>query len=77
MASRSASRSASPSKSVSDEEHVVEFKNISGDDLEIPSLEVKVAAGGTFEVTGDAAQALLDNPAFKRVDKPAARSTDE
>lgn len=54
----------------------MEFKNVSGDDLDIPSLGLVVKAGGRFEATGDAAQSLLASPLFERVDKPKSESAD-
>lgn len=50
----------------------MEFKNVSRDDLDLPTLGLRVAAGETVRVTGDAATSLLDNPLFKRTDKRTA-----
>lgn len=52
------------------------FKNVSGEDRDLPTLDVRVPAGGTFEATGDDAKNLQANPAFERVDKPSKTSTD-
>lgn len=54
----------------------MEFKNVTGDTLEIPSLGVRVKPGDTFEVTGDAAKGL--NPSwFERTDKRKTNNTEE
>lgn len=51
----------------------MEFKNVSGDDLDLPALGLHVKAGDTVEVTGDDAKGLSP-AAFERVDKPARKS---
>jgi hypothetical protein len=50
----------------------VQFKNVSGVDLDIPALGITVAKGEEFEATGDVAQGLLDQSAFTRTDKPSS-----
>lgn len=48
------------------------FTNVSGEPRDIPSLGLAgIPADEEFEVTGDDAQNLLTDPAFKRTDKPA------
>lgn len=54
----------------------MEFKNVTGDTLEVPALGVRVKPGETFEATGDDAKGL--NPAwFERADKPTRKSNAE
>ncbi len=53
------------------------FKNVSGDDLDIPALGLQVKAGEKFEATGDDAQSLLKSPLFERVDKPQPRTSND
>lgn len=48
----------------------MEFRNVSGDTQELPTLDLRVAPGEEFSATGDAAKGLAGNPAFDRVDKP-------
>lgn len=52
------------------------FRNSSPHELDLPTLDLRVAAGETVEVTGDAAKSLHDNPFFERVDKPKPRTAD-
>lgn len=49
------------------------FKNATRDDLDLPTLGLHVPAHKTVEVTGDAAQELLRNEHFERVDEPEPR----
>jgi len=53
------------------------FKNVSGDDLDVPSLGLVVKAGERFEATGEDAKSLLRSPLFERVDGPRTTSNDE
>ena len=54
------------------------FKNVSRDDLDLPTLGLRVESHDTVEVTGDDAKALSSNPNFERVDEPKPRkSTDD
>ena len=55
----------------------MEFKNVSGDDLDLPTLDLRVAAGDTVEITGDPAKSLLSNPHFERADKPRTTKSEE
>lgn len=42
--------------------------------VDIPALNLHgIAKGQEFEVTGDAAKALLDQPDFTRTDKPVTK----
>lgn len=52
------------------------FRNVSGDDLDIPALGLSVKAGERFEASGDDAEGLLRSPLFERVDKPKPRTTE-
>lgn len=50
----------------------MQFKNVSGGPLWLPTLDQTVPDGETFEVTGDAAKGLTGNPDVERVtDKPS------
>lgn len=52
------------------------FKNVSGDTQDLPTLDLRVADGEEFDVTGDDAKNLAGNPLFERVDKTSKPSTD-
>lgn len=47
----------------------MQFKNVSGATQDLPTLDLRVPDGETFEATGDDAKNLQANPAFERVDK--------
>ena len=49
----------------------MQFRNISSDTQELPTLDLRVAPGEQFSATGDAAKGLTGNPDFERVDVPA------
>lgn len=49
----------------------MEFKNVSGSPQDLPTLDLRVQPGETFEATGDTAKGLQDNPSFERTDKPS------
>lgn len=54
------------------------FRNITSEDLDLPTLGLRVGAGESVEVTGDAAQSLLAADLyFTRTDKPVPRSDSE
>lgn len=55
----------------------MEFVNKSGAPVELPTLDLRVADGETFTVTGQDAKNLLDSPDFERVDKPASKTDKE
>ena len=46
---------------------MAEFKNTSGEDIELPTLGVAVKAGGTVE---GLVRDFADHPYFTRTDKP-------
>lgn len=50
------------------------FKNVSGDERDIPALGRSVAAGEVFEASGPLAEGLLGQPAFQRTDTPARKA---
>lgn len=45
----------------------MQFKNVSGATQDLPTLDLRVPDGETFEATGDDAKSLQSNPAFARV----------
>ncbi len=51
------------------------FKNVTRDDLDLPTLGLHVPSHKTVEVTGDDAKQLMSNPNFERVDEPQTRKT--
>jgi hypothetical protein len=58
----------------------VEFKNVSGDDLDLPTIGsrgTRVPAGETVNLTGDEAKALSRSPLFERVDSPSKTTEKE
>lgn len=60
----------------------MQFKNVSGDVAELPTLgeagvPLRVADGETFEATGEDAKSLQTNPLFERVDKPSKTNEKE
>ena len=53
------------------------FRNVSGDTQDLPTLGeqgLRVPPDEEFEATGAAAQGLLANPDFERVDTPAPKA---
>lgn len=55
----------------------MEFKNTSGDTVELPTLGLTVQPGETFTATGDDAKNLLASDSFERTDKPSKTSEKE
>lgn len=55
----------------------MEFKNVSGAPVELPTLDLKVPADGTFTATGADAKNLQESPDFERVDQPSKSSEKE
>lgn len=61
----------------------MEFKNVSGTPVELPTLEdetgrpLKVADGGTFTATGDDAKNLQASDLFERTDSKSKSSEKE
>lgn len=53
------------------------FRNVSGTDLDLPTLGLHVATGDEVEVTGEPAKSLLENPLLERTDKPKPRTDPE
>lgn len=50
----------------------MQFTNVSDDPQDLPTLDLRVLPGETFEATGDDAKGLAGNPAFERADAPKA-----
>lgn len=50
------------------------FKNVSGDDLDVPALGQVVKAGEIVEASGPVAEGLAAQPQWQRTDTPARKA---
>lgn len=55
----------------------MQFRNVSGANVDLPTLEIRVKDGETFEATGQDAKNLADSPDFERVDKPSGKTSSD
>lgn len=55
----------------------MEFKNTSGEAIDLPTLDLRVQADETFTATGQDAKNLEGNPDFTRTDKPVGKTNTE